>query len=743
MEFSSRPGLPPSGRLLLQGRASVGGSDLSGLDISLRLVSSGGDLLDEVPVALDGSWKADPSVASRTARVLVGPACLLGVSPEAEDAAARVRRVYRASTLARATTRGGLRIPASTWRGWIPRPRSLTGQVLRARPGAWWFDALEKLARPDAPDAAGRGGGKEVPFADLDALLAWPGPTTPASGGEVEVWRIPVRRRRWTRDDPDLPLLRARLHETLEESSHPGMGGPLVGGTLHLVRLHARRDLAALDRLDEDGIPGYLNARPWLRWLPLEGHPPELVAVAPVGEDGILRASWLEYDGPPATGSGPNEERGWRHACIVRQSLGPVSVVIHDGVRSGRWFGEDEDPVLLTHHPLARSLHVRPSGNHVFLEAVGSLPSSDLQGPAQRSADSLRRLGPDDGLVSPMGAGGADGNRNLAGVLALRLGFGDGLEDAGARYFRVSVAPAGPDGKPRGTPLPVNLPMHWLRVERRGGIERVEEVRLGPDTVGGTEALYRIPHPHEGPWDAGQAHILLDTTDPRWSDPEVRHLVMLEILDGSGCRLRPQGTPPTGLPGAEREAGFHFARHEGEASPPVPTPFGALTHVFWWDNRPVRAQLEGLRHGGRVVPADHVAQALSGAGEEDAVGASFRAWHPNRRFLRHHALRFLSGTGEPRGPEQGTPSSSRQSEAPRRSLAIPPRKGNAGAPPGPPAQSPYQALARLLDHGQEEAGFEVRLVAVGRSTDGSDLSFPRDVDRLVVPLRRRAGRGAA
>lgn len=708
-----------------------------------------------IPLLEDGSWSLDAEVAARTAALLLGPALPPGTPERTVECVRRVSRLYRASTLARAQERGGLRVAGSTWEGWVPRSRSLTGELRRVRLGDWWYRALGELARPDAEEARGRGGGRWIPFADLEALLAWSGNSTPVAGGEVEIWRIPVRRRRWVAGDEDLPRLREKLRALVAEGAAEGFdtppsarGATLVGGSLHLARIHAQRDLAALDRLEGPALADYLNARPRLRWFPAADGEPECVAEATLNEGGIYRGSWLEF------GEGPGP-RAWRYACVVRQALGPVRVVIHDGLRSGRWFGRDEDPVLLTHHPLTRSFEQEEKGRAIFLNRIGDLPAWNLHGTPQNSALTLQSPGEDDGLVSPRGATGHDGRRNLAGVLSLRLGFGGGALEAGARYYRVSVAPASDQGSPVGAFHPVDAPLSWLRVERRGGSDRVEEVRLGPRQVGASEGLYRIPLPGEGPWDAGQPHLLLDTTDPRWSDPEVRHLLLLEIFDGAGCRLRPRGTPPSGLPGPEREASFHFHRHPGGWEEPDPVPFGALAHLLWWDNRPVRARIEGLRHGARHIPADRAGMALSGAAPDEAVGVTFRAWHPNRRFLRHHAVRFLSGI-VPRGPEgeenEGSGEARHEAEGAqragaqggaRRSMAMPPRAGNAGAPPGPPAESPYQALSRLLDRDAGEGGFEVRVVAVGRGTDGRDLSFPRDLDRLLVPVQAQAGRGAA
>ncbi len=722
--------------------------------LELVPLSSGGDPLARAPLGEDGSWTLPPELAARGVAALLGPALPPGTPVATAEGARRVSRLYRASTLARAQEKGGLRVPAGTWRRWVPRSRTMTGQLRRVRLGAWWYRALGEFARPEAEEARGRGGGRWVPFADLEGLLAWSGASTPVAGGEVEIWRIPVRRRRWTPNDEDLPRLRSHLEALLEEgeggrtASLAHRGAAIVGGTLHLRRIHAARDLAALDRLEGSALADYLNARPRLRWLPLEEGAPEEVAAARLDEEGIYRGSWLEFD--EAAGG-----RGWRYACVVRQSLGPVTVVLHDGLQAGRWFGRDEDPVLLTHHPLARSFERPEPGRAVFLDRIGDLPASSLHGGPQASALALHPPGGDDGLISPCGASGHDGRRNLAGVLSLRFGFQSGAVEAGARFYRVSVVPASDEGTPAGAPHPVIAPLTWLRMERRGGVDRVEEVRLGPDSAGSTEGLFRIPLPSEGPWDAGQPHLLLDTTDPRWSNPEVRYLLVVEIFDGAGCRLRPRGTPPTGLPGPEREASFHFHRQTGGSEAPASVPYGALAHLLWWDNRPVRARIEGLRYGGRLVSADRAGMVLSGAPPEEAVGATFRAWHPNRRFLRHHAIRFLSGL-VPRGPEgegaeepvaaPGRPmedSSKSGAARGRRSMAIPPRAGNAGAPPGPPSESPYQALSRLFDREAGDEGFEVRVVAVGRGTDGSDLSFPRDIDRLLVPVRARAGRGAA
>lgn len=63
-----------------------------------------------------------------------------------------------------------------------------------------------------------------------------------------------------------------------------------------------------------------------------------------------------------------------------------------------------------------------------------------------------------------------------------------------------------------------------------GGVD-VVSVSLGPDPVGGQNDLYAIPYDSDGDWDDGQSHAFLNAQDTRWSNPNLRHLVTIEVFD--------------------------------------------------------------------------------------------------------------------------------------------------------------------------------------------------------------------
>src|SRR5690606_11232621 len=86
----------------------------------------------------------------------------------------------------------------------------------------------------------------------------------------------------------------------------------------------------------------------------------------------------------------------------------------------------------------------------------------------------------------------------------------------------------------------------------------VEPVVMGPVSQGGQDNLYSIAYDVDADWQDNQYHGFVDTTDFN----EGRYLLTLEVFNGAGQWLRPNGTldpasvDPTLL--ASMEAGFTF-----------------------------------------------------------------------------------------------------------------------------------------------------------------------------------------
>jgi hypothetical protein len=232
------------------------------------------------------------------------------------------------------------------------------------------------------------------------------------------------------------------------------------------------------------------------------------------------------------------------------------------------------------------------------------------------------------------------------------------------------------------------------------------KVGLGPNAapLGGQSYLYEIPYDTEADWEAGQYHAHLDTTDARWSSPLVRHLVTIEIFDVAGKRLRPTGTPATGQTGAEGTAAFTYRRKTAETGPTTNVPFGALTHLLWWDNSPIDGAILQLRRNG--APSSAECQFLVGSASTQ-FSIDYEAWHPQALFHRFHNIWWQRGLGGGSGDLDSLNTSN-------------------VVPPG--ATSPSEDFGVMLDltgdPTRTRCAFTVFLGVYGKKTNGDDLGYP-------------------
>jgi hypothetical protein len=232
-------------------------------------------------------------------------------------------------------------------------------------------------------------------------------------------------------------------------------------------------------------------------------------------------------------------------------------------------------------------------------------------------------------------------------------------------------------------------------------------VSLGPQPpIGGTNFLYTIPYDADADWDADQYHAVLNTNDLRWNDPDKRHLLTLEVFDAAGARLRPNGTPPTGQPGAEHTAPFTYRHQFQDLGPTANVPFGALTHLFWWDNRSVYADIESLIKNGLVFNAE--CQYLQGTAAS-TLAAGYRAYHPNPQFHYVHALWWYRGSGATPGSTDTLTYST----------------VNVGMPPNPAGVSGAHTFAHLLrtdlDPSRLKCSFVIYLHCYVKTWDGETI----------------------
>jgi hypothetical protein len=430
------------------------------------------------------------------------------------------------------------------------------------------------------------------------------------------------------------------------------------------------------------------------------------MAAGPIHPDGSFRLCWLEIP------------RRWRPNCydqfayVVKQLIGGVNVTIYNGVAANAWFDAGDVADLVSHDPRARVC--RDNGTrddaYVYLELIGDTEAWHLKNSLQSGWDRVAPPAFNGGLVFPSdepASAAAPYDRNWGGTLKIYLKFSEGLKDVGARYYRLSVTATDASGNPIGPRQYLGDGLSW---EKSVGAGVTVPVSLGPvPPVGGENHLYTIPYDSDADWDADQYHAYLETNDSRWSgavgatDPDVRHLLTCEVFDAAGRRMRPNGTPATGQPGVEIEAPFTYRRQFQDIGPSANVPFGALTHLFWWDNRPMVADIETLQIDGLAYNAE--CQYLHRLADSD-FGVGYRAYHPNPLFHNSHSIWWYRGSG-------GTPG---------HTATLTHSSVNVGQPPagrGASGTNTFGEMLRIdLDPTRLKCSFVVTLSASAKTFDG-------------------------
>jgi hypothetical protein len=341
----------------------------------------------------------------------------------------------------------------------------------------------------------------------------------------------------------------------------------------------------------------------------------------------------------------------------VRQWQDTQWVTIYDGGAAQQYFTAAEFAELETY--LGRSCGQGPpppGTDFAALQTIGATGSWDLHshylGETAGHVD-LTQTG-EFVVAHPPPEGGLVGSNNApwATTLSFMLFFHPDMQALGAFYYRLSIVAADVNGDPAGgaPPQPITNAVSWLYFQLVGSQWEVEGQSLGPTTkvVGGqtVNGLFEIPY-NKQLWLSGQYHQALDTTKLG----NGRYLLILEIFDQLGNRLR-----PTGATGAGIDTAFRFLRllqAPGPNSTAV-VPFAALTHLFWFDNRPCYGKIEDLDVNG--VPDTSVCQFLTGpAPSQFQVG--YRALHmvmadpikPPSSFMESYSISWHEGLNGPSG----------------------------------------------------------------------------------------------
>jgi hypothetical protein len=711
-------------------------------DLTVHLLDAAGAVVRTAGVDKDGEVAVSTADLGRSAEVLIGPA-----GEYASHRAASYVRFHATDVAEIRKVGGAITLAPGDWTRFLLVTICVEGSISACRWWPWYLAAtLAKesviddvaaatlvAAEAISPRVAGR-------FADATIasryLTPFPVPSCrPICRGFVEVFQrhcccepIFVR-------DPRLEELLRRLRELVAvrpphwppPPPEPPYGeafsieagltpGPFDGGPLNEAMVHAPADIVALATLDEVAIPAYVAARPYLRpfWCSCGGV--SAVASGTIRPDGTFSICWrepLRFEFP-----GCHEE----YAFVVRQLINGQTVVVYNGLVAGQWFRSRTGIHLTTYdwRAIRCTGPDRPDDGTAFvvLEKIGASDAYHLKTPDQNAWNAVAISAYNDGLAYPAtSAATAVGqmlDRNWGGGLGLWYRFSEGLQGVGARFYRITVTPSDGAGNPTGTPAQLHAGMSWLRDTIVGTQILVANESLGPQVVGTEANLYRIPYNkdplgNDMEWHPDQVHGVVNTA----AFLDGRYLVMLEVFDQAGHKLRPAVSTGPGT-----AAQFTYQRWMPPTAvvpngPMVPVPYAALTHLFWWDNRAAFGHIEDIREDGLISSAE--CQFLVGT-SNSRLSAGIRAYHPNPMFLFYYNVWWHRGLGPTNGQ-------------------VVTGYTNQGQPPSLPAATPQVSFGTMLGPSNPRCSFALNLLVRVKTTNGSsDLSYLDASDQAAFAL---------
>lgn len=759
----------PSGkpRKVLTGTIHLANSEANELQpkVALYIVDRSFKLIHMATVGEVGAFEIPTDTMQSAHRILVGP-----VTEDFDNLEREKLLTLRPTDFNQLIERGQLNIARTLWQTWLSFITCVSGTVKRCRRHpSWWYELVQHVrtpltARALSPINVGRTQlslRERSPLATLAStsvseLLLWPYQCAIVCKGTVEVYRRTCCCEPWIIDDPRWPELIRDLEDIVREipeirwpprpfppDPEPWIDLPFVkSGALDEFSLNASRDLMALRSLPKTEVVDYINARPYLLCRRYSCGTPVKVGEGRINPDGRFNVCWRDW---------PRLYLPHCHdayAYVVKQIINGVEVVIYDGVAANQWHDVHDNPTLVSYHPQAvacRDNGGPGAGAFVYLDLIGDTGAHNLKTPNSTGWDRVAMPAYNDGLAFPaanaLDAVGKNKDRNWGGTLKLSYMFSEDMRGVGAKYYRISVTRADNNGNPVGSRHYLSAGLSWNKSESTPTGVEIIPVTMGPFSQGGQDFLYLIPYDAEEDWSDGFYHAYLDTTQAQWSgpvnltDPTRRHLVTLEVFDAAGHLLRPQGTAATGQGFTEHEAAFTYRRRYQATGATAEVPFAALTHLFWWDNRRIEADIVDLRHNGVISTQEcQFMETCGPSAGSNTFGIGYRAYHPYEPFQLYHQIwwqRGLNGATDYLPPDPPPP-------APPAPDFI---TGNVGlpVPPGtPPGPSPTATFSHMLGYGATtphvRCTFTVFLYAYAKTTDGESLSNPYDWESASFAL---------
>jgi hypothetical protein len=687
----------------------LAGAD-SGVDLTSLAVfalDSQGKVLNAALVNNQGQFDVPASALASAARIVVASAPRGNEAPDLENAVPFSLRDFSARLKGDAV----FEIDKSRWARLYPIRRCADGSIEHCYPYPYVVKALELRALAGVEGKTVKAKSQLQDLARISSDLSlFPRKCSPLCDGEVEVYKRVCCCPPFVYRDPriyDIIRELERIVVTIPVGPIGPIGPdpgpdpapfyrltarptPLVheSGTVDEGTVNAASDLYALRTLAPAEQLAYIDARPYLYCWTCHCSAPTRVGQGFLQPDGTFHICWPE----PLMYFRPFCRE--QFAFKVTQVVNGVPTVIYNGVAANQWYSDPSGVELVTHNPYAQSCGhggtIPVDGAAAILLDIGltdawHLKTPDADGPLSVATPADFN----DGLLYPGPVTNRSRNINLGGTLSLLYGFTESLRSV-ARYYRVSVARANANGDPTGTRRYFDQSLSWYYlVFTSAGLE-IQSQFLGPQPAGPLAGLYLIPYRADHEFKSNQFHAYIDTT----ALPEGRYLLTLEVFDAAGHRLHPTGTPaidPTDVAGA-----FTFNRWYQETGPTAVVPFGALTHMLWWDNRPVVADIVELRQDG--TGSDAECQFLSGpAGSQFSM--AFRAYHPEPLFLEGYSSYWRRGLGGGSGSLGGG-------------------TDNAGQPPAAPAISSSVSFEDMLTPADRKCAFAVNLDVSSKTSNG-------------------------
>jgi hypothetical protein len=678
-------------------------ADVDLTSLAVYSLDAQGKVLNAAQINKEGQFDVPADSLKSTARVYVAAAPKGNEAPDLANAVPISVRDFAT----RLTGDAVFEIDKSRWGVLFPIVKCANGSIEHCYPYPHVLYDIEQQARAGLEPTTLKARVQLEDYARVSTSVFTPYRCAPLCDGEVEVFKRTCCCRPFVYRDPRIFEIIRDLERIVETIPIPKPGPdpgpdpapfqriasrtyPLIdeSGALNEQTISAASDLQALKSLSGAEQLQYLETRPYLRCWGRRCGTPHFAGRGFLQPDGTFHICWRE----PFTIQLP-----WCHteyAFKVTQVINGVPTVIYNGVAAHQWFDNPHGVELHTYNPHAQSCHhgdtVPVDGAAALLVDIGltdawHLKTPDADGPLSVATPSDFN----DGLIWPGPITDRNRNINLGGTLSLLYQFTESLRSV-ARYYRVSFCSANANGDPTGPRryFQDNLSWYYL-VFTSAGLE-VQTQFLGPQPIGSSTGLYLIPYRADHEFKSNQLHAYIDTS----SVPEGRYLLTLEVFNAAGQRLHPNGTPavdPADVAGA-----FTFNRWYQEIGPTAVVPYGALTHMLWWDNRPVTADIVDLRQDGN--PSDAECQFLSGP-STSRFSMGFRAYHPEPLFFQGYNSYWRRGLG---GGSGGLGSGS----------------NNAGQPPAPPAISNSISFESMLTPADRKCAFSVNLDAWSKTSNG-------------------------